>query len=188
MESHHFLLKSKYKFEIILIGDLKVGKTSLVKNFSVRIKQTEEFCINYHPTFEGHCYIKSFTIENSLIQLKVVYIIKNDLSWKPRLKAFIRRIINFLHAVIIIFDISKRETFTNLENWMGKIKSYVPVYVFRLLVGNKNDLESKREVSYEEGLMFANAYGMPYIEVSAKAGTNINECFLFTTLVLKQWN
>ena len=72
-----------------------------------------------------------------------------------------------------------------MEKWIKQIKNYGPLDVFKLLVWNKNDLELNREVSYEEGLNFANAYNMPFLEVSAKTGNNIMECFIFVALELK---
>lgn len=47
-----------------------------------------------------------------------------------------------------------------------------------LIVGNKRDLEEKREVSYEEAMGLAKNYGVDYMECSAKSGENINEIFL----------
>ena len=50
-----------------------------------------------------------------------------------------------------------------------------------IIVGNKSDLEDKREVSNEEGREFAEKYGLDFFETSAKTGANVNEMFVFAT-------
>ena len=176
--------KFDYVFKILLIGDLETGKSSILQNFKVRIKQSKEFLETYNPTIAIDCYSKTFEIENSSIKGLFVCFIKWDSSGLERFKSITRSFFKGTHALIIVFDISKRETYKNLEKWMKEIRDFGSFAVFKLLVGNKSDLVSKRVVSYEEGLNFANAYEMPYIETSAKSGINIDNLVLFTFLNL----
>jgi len=85
----------------------------------------------------------------------------------------------------MVYDISDNESFKNLTNWMKEVDSHSSSNVIKLLIGNKNDLENKRAVSYEDGLNFAKHYGMSFMEVSAKTGTNITECFSLAAKEIK---
>lgn len=60
---------------------------------------------------------------------------------------------------------------------MQEIERFASKDVNKLLVGNKCDLEEKREVAYEEGLELAKQYDVPFLEVSAKNATNVEETF-----------
>ena len=76
------------------------------------------------------------------------------------------------HGIIIVYDISRRKTFTNCERWLQDIKDHVTRPHEVLLIGNKADLVSQREVLAEEGLKFARDNGMKFMEVSAKSNND----------------
>ena len=81
-------------------------------------------------------------------------------------------------GALITYDITRRKTFDNLKTWINEAKTESP-RIMLILVGNKNDLEDMREVSYEEGLEFAKKNGcIGFIETSAKTGENVAEAFL----------
>ena len=76
------------------------------------------------------------------------------------------------HGIILIYDVTQRETFNNLESWINEIKNNSKKDIKVIIVGNKNDIE-KRVVSVNEGIDFAKKYNSLYIDASAKNGTNI---------------
>ena len=84
------------------------------------------------------------------------------------------------HGIVIVYDINEVESFNNVKQWLKKIDRYACEIVPKLLVGNKLDAdgEGKREVPYEMAKEFADDAQMDFIEVSAKDGTNVDECFL----------
>lgn len=61
---------------------------------------------------------------------------------------------------------------------MNEIDKYATEHVNKLLVGNKCDLESKRQVDTEEAKAFAEERGIPFLETSAKSSTNVDEAFM----------
>ena len=56
------------------------------------------------------------------------------------------------HGIIIIYDITDKDSFANVKLWMQEIEKFAKSTVIKLLVGNKCDMTSKRQVKYEEGL------------------------------------
>ena len=79
-------------------------------------------------------------------------------------------------AAILVFDVTSKLSFTNLEKWLECLTEVAGDDVFLILVGNKNDLR-EREVSYPEGREWAQEHNAQYIETSAKTGENISLIF-----------
>ena len=80
-------------------------------------------------------------------------------------------------GVMLVYDITNRETFTNTENWIKEIKEFnhnMPI----MLVGNKADLNNERIVEYEEGKKYADDNKLKFIEVSALNGENVDKAFI----------
>lgn len=86
----------------------------------------------------------------------------------------------------MVYDITRRETFNHLNNWLRECRSNGNESMTILLIGNKSDLEHKRAVSYEEGNEFARANGLTFMECSAKDSTNINEAFLKSAEIIME--
>ena len=82
------------------------------------------------------------------------------------------------NGVLLIYDITKRDTFKNLDFWIKDLEDNSDIdNLFIYLIGNKNDMEDKREVSWVEASNYAKEKKLPYIEVSAKTGNNIQKLF-----------
>ena len=81
------------------------------------------------------------------------------------------------NGILLIYDITDRESFQSLNSWLIEIEKNANKNVKIILIGNNCDLEDKREVSYQEGKDFAQNNNMLFFEVSAKNNTNINEAF-----------
>lgn len=78
---------------------------------------------------------------------------------------------------MIVYDIAKKETFNNLNKWLNEVETYANEGVLMILVGNKTDLNSQRQVSTESGAEWAALNDMPFVETSAKHATNVTEAF-----------
>jgi Ras-related protein Rab-18 len=84
------------------------------------------------------------------------------------------------HGVLLVYDVTRPETFRNLSQWLNEIEMYSPgggKHVVKLLVGNKSDLESDRAVSTAEGEAWARSKGMLFLESSAKSGDAVRSVF-----------
>ena len=90
------------------------------------------------------------------------------------------------NGVLVVYDITDRDSFENLNSWLIEIEKNANKNVYKLLIGNKCDLEEKRKVTYQEGKDFAASNGMQFIETSAKADTKVKEAFeLLTQEIIK---
>ena len=82
---------------------------------------------------------------------------------------------------MLVYDISKKESFESIQSWIDDCKSAAPETVLMVLVGNKSDLTEERKVSEEEGREFAEKNGLLFFETSAKTGENVKEVFQEST-------
>ena len=82
---------------------------------------------------------------------------------------------------MMVYDITDLESFQNLNTWLIEIEKNASTNVYKILIGNKSDLESERKVTYEQGQEFAAQYGMKFIETSAKESKNVQEAFVTMT-------
>lgn len=80
----------------------------------------------------------------------------------------------------MVYDITDRQSFKDIENWLSEVDKYGNENVVKLLVGNKSDLEANRQVKTEEGKTLADSLGIKFLETSAKDAVNVEKAF--TTL------
>ncbi len=79
---------------------------------------------------------------------------------------------------LLLFDITNRRSFQNVHEWLEEARSHVqPHSIVFLLVGHKCDLEQQRQVSQQEAEKLAAAYGMRYVETSARDAINVEKAF-----------
>ncbi len=89
-------------------------------------------------------------------------------------------------GIIIVYDVTDRDSFDNVRQWMHEIDRFANENVNRLLVANKCDLEGQRKVPYEEGAQIAKHYQIPFLETSAKNAINVEETFLTMTREIQE--
>ncbi len=77
----------------------------------------------------------------------------------------------------MVYDVTDRESFKAVENWMAEVDKYASESAIKIFVGNKSDVEDKRKVTREEGADLAGRYNVKFIETSAKNSKNVTEAF-----------
>lgn len=82
------------------------------------------------------------------------------------------------HGIIVVYDVTDNDTFSNVKQWLQEIDRYACEGVNKLLVGNKSDLTNKKVVEYATAKEFADQLQIPFLETSAKSATNVEQAFL----------
>ena len=80
-------------------------------------------------------------------------------------------------GALLVYDITRRDTFIHVTKWLEEVKNNSSKTITIILIGNKKDLEDKRQVTYEEGEAFAKENGLMFLETSAKTAYNVVESF-----------
>ncbi|MBA0625205.1 hypothetical protein Godav_010432, partial [Gossypium davidsonii] len=90
-----------------------------------------------------------------------------------------KRFLNHVADNKVIYDVTRRETFTNLSDvWAKEVELYSTNQdCVKMLVGNKVDRDSERAVTREEGVALAKELGSMFLECSAKTRENVEQCF-----------
>ena len=123
--------------------------------------------------------LKNIEIDSKKIKLQIW-----DTAGQERFKTITTSYYKGAHAILIVFDITDRDSFDHVRNWMADIDKFAKEGVLRILVGNKCDLEQNRRVRKEEAEEIAKKYGINYIETSAKDTINIDDLFISTAKYL----
>ena len=156
-----------YLFKLLLIGNSNVGKSSLLLRFVDDIWND-----TFVPTIGVDFKIKTFDIDEKKIKMQIW-----DTAGQERFKNIIASYYRGAHGILLIYDVTDKDSFKNLSNWIIEIEKNANKNVLKLLIGNKTDLEDKRVITYNQGKEFADGYGLKYIETSAKKNLNVNEAF-----------
>lgn len=80
-------------------------------------------------------------------------------------------------GIMLVYDITNEKSFENIKNWIRNIEENASQDVEKMLLGNKCEMEEKRQVSRERGEQLAIEYGIKFIETSAKESINVEEAF-----------
>ncbi len=161
-----------YLYKIIIIGDCKVGKTCFQLMFTAnRFLPNQEMTIGVDFSFK--------IIECNGYRIKIQIW---DTAGQESFRSITRHYFRDSAACIIMYDITNRSTFNNLNNWLQDIKNYNNNPNIKiLLVGNKCDLEHIRSVPDDEGQQFANQNNLTFFESSSKNSYNVFNIFQFIT-------
>jgi small GTP-binding protein len=161
-------MSTNYIIKILTLGATQVGKTSIVLRYS-----EDKFNYNKIATIGIDFKIKIIKKGNERIKVSIY-----DTAGQERFQNIVKHYYKGANGVLLIYDITKRDTFKNLDFWIKDLEDNSDIdNLFIYLIGNKNDMEDKREVSWVEASNYAKEKKLPYIEVSAKTGNNIQKLF-----------
>ena len=157
------------KYKIMVLGESKVGKTSLIKRYT-----KDQFGGVYLTTVGMDFQDKIIEIEDKKVRLQVW-----DTAGQERFRNVTKSYFQSSHGLLVVYDITDRESFEKINFWMENIKNNAPENAKLILVGNKCDLANERKVTIEDGENKARNYNIKFFESSAKDGTNVNEFFFY---------
>jgi Ras-related protein Rab-1A len=157
--------KNDLTVKVIVLGSSEVGKTCILNRYF-----NNEFKENSLSTIGIDFQSKFFKFEDR--KVKVNY---TDTAGQEKFRAISVNYLKGTNGVILVFDITNKESFDLLETWMNELKENNKVDISKVLIGNKSDLAEDREVQREEAEKFAESINCKYFEGSAKSGENIKE-------------
>jgi Ras-related protein Rab-2A len=155
-----------YLFKLIVIGDQGVGKSNLLKRFA-----ENSFNEKHVTTIGVEFGAKIIKVRNVNVKLQVW-----DTAGQEAFISITRGYFRSAAGAMVMYDVGCRESFLSLKRWLAEAREHSIEAMSYILVGNKTDLPT-RKVSVEEARAFAQQEEMPYIEVSAKSGDNVADCF-----------
>lgn len=171
-----------YLFKIVFAGSSCAGKSSIIKRF------TEYSFDEIHLSTVGIDFrLKTIICNDKTIKLQIW-----DTAGQERFRTIISSYYRGAHAIVIVYDVTDRESFASINYWIAEVKKYTDDDIPILLIGNKIDLDTSnyqtRKITEIEAKKYANSHRCMFVETSAKDNTNIDECFtkIVSTLIDKQ--
>ena len=154
-------------FKLVLIGDSGVGKTNILTRYT-----KNEFSLATQSTVGVEFGSKIIKKNEKLIKLQIW-----DTAGQERYKSITSAYYKGSKGAFVVYDISRKPTFENVDKWIRELKTNGSEDVLIMLVGNKSDLEDKREVQIDEVKKKAEQYKIAFCETSALDGKNIEHAF-----------
>lgn len=130
-----------YLFKFLLIGNSGVGKSCILMRYA-----DNSFTENFFNTIGVDFKIRNVEHEGKIIKLQIW-----DTAGQERFRTITCSYYRGAHGIIIVYDVTDRESFESVKYWMEEIDRYANESVISLLVGNKTDREEDRVISIEEG-------------------------------------
>ena len=161
-------VKLQKKFKIVSLGESGVGKSSLVLKF---VKgQFHELPM---PTIGAAFLTKKVALEENQVVMFDIW----DTAGQERFHSILPLYYRGAHAAIVVYDITKMDTFIRAKDWVEELQRYASKDIVLTLIGNKVDLTADRMVKYDAAAAFAEANEMIFFESSAKSNINVNNIF-----------
>lgn len=157
-----------YLFKAVLTGDSAVGKSNLLSRFA-----RKEFQLDSKPTIGVEFAYRNVKVADKLIKAQIW-----DTAGQERFRAITSSYYRGALGALLVYDITRRVTFENVKKWLRELRDFGNPDMVVVLVGNKSDLSSSREVDLEEGKDFAEAENLCFMETSALENLNVEEAFL----------
>ena len=147
--------------------NIAVGKSCILLQFTNN-KFREQHDITIGVEFDS----KTIEVNGKIIKLQIW-----DTAGHEAFQSITRSYYKGAVGALLVYDITRRESFNHIIKWLSEIKENASKDITIILIGNKNDLEKGRQVSFEEGESFAKENNLLFLETSAKTAKNIAEAF-----------
>ncbi|KAJ3440654.1 small gtp binding protein rab8 [Anaeramoeba flamelloides] len=155
--------------KLVLVGKSGVGKTNLLSRFCLEFK------------------VKKLKIDDFAVIVQIW-----DTAGQEKFQAMPPTTYRGSHGIVLTYAINEQDSLYDLERWYKTALQYCPPDVKFFLIGNKSDLKSKREVTFEEGENYAKSLDISFMETSAKSSENVEKAFtdlihlIFNEQIIKQ--
>ncbi|XP_073257418.1 uncharacterized protein [Porites lutea] len=154
-----------YCFKVIIIGDYKVGKTSLLCRYTGREPPSDD-C-----TMTLDFRAKTVKRKGKRVKLQIW-----DIAGQERFRTAVASYYRGALGVLLVYDVTNRQSFQNIGYWHEEMKRFCDPDAQGILVGNRCK-SHLRDVQPEEGRQLAEHLQVPFCEISTAKNINIKECF-----------
>jgi len=162
--------------KVILIGDSGVGKSALLMRFS-----EDTFSQSFINTVGIDFKIKTMIVDDKKVKLQIY-----DTAGQERFRTITAAYYRGAQGVMLVYDVTDPQSFKNVRDWTAGMLEHVDQNVCKMIVvGNKCDLEDKKEVTEAKGHMLADEFGFKFIETSAKNGLRVDDAFMILVRDIK---
>eukprot|EP00322_Chrysochromulina_rotalis_P010917 CAMPEP_0115868942 /NCGR_PEP_ID=MMETSP0287-20121206/21553_1 /TAXON_ID=412157 /ORGANISM="Chrysochromulina rotalis, Strain UIO044" /LENGTH=245 /DNA_ID=CAMNT_0003323613 /DNA_START=436 /DNA_END=1174 /DNA_ORIENTATION=- len=133
----------------------------------------------FTPNLRGCCVaaplqkIRTIQLDGKTIKLQIW-----DTAGQERFRTITSSYYRGAHGIIVVYDVTEMESFNNVKQWLHEIDRYASEGVNKLLVGNKSDLVTKKQVDTATAKDLADSLSIPFLETSAKSATNVEQAFM----------
>ena len=159
-------------FNIVLIGDDQVGKTSVLDRYC-----NHKFCIMKKKNRPVEIFIKKINIDNKLFKLKLWDTQFTDTYFKMN-----KQIYDRADAIIFICSIDNKDSLFHIKTWFETLSEKIDINLKeKLILVNKIDLKEKK-ITKEELDKMSEELNVKYFEISAMEGRGIKGAFEFLIL------
>lgn len=156
-----------YLFKVVIIGDSGVGKSNLLSRFT-----RNEFHLDSKSTIGVEFATRSISHDGKIIKAQIW-----DTAGQERYRAITSAYYRGAVGALLVYDISKRLTFENVERWLKELRTHADPSIVVMLVGNKCDLKHLQAVITDDAKSFAEQNNLAFIETSAMDSTNVDVAF-----------
>ncbi|XP_025707592.1 EF-hand calcium-binding domain-containing protein 4B isoform X2 [Callorhinus ursinus] len=163
-------------FKIVLVGNSAVGKTSFLRRFC-----EERFAPGLAATVGIDYRVKMVRVDDSSVALQLW-----DTAGQERYRCITQQFFRKADGVIVMYDVTARQSFLSVRQWLSSVEEAVGDYIPVLLLGNKIDNEKEREVPRGLGEQLAKENNLIFYECSAYSGHNTKESLLHLARILKK--
>lgn len=151
----------------IILGDSGVGKTSIANRFVL-----DQFNTITHLTIGASYSSKTININNKLYKYYIW-----DTAGQEKYRSLAPMYYRNAHIAILVYDITNKESFLSIDRWIDELNKFANNNIIIIIIGNKSDLNHKRQISTKKVKNFADEKNIYFIETSAKNNNNIIELF-----------
>lgn len=163
-------------YKVILVGNSNVGKTALLHRFC-----DGHFHTDTTATVGIDFSVRTLNLGDSHVALQLW-----DTAGQERFRSITKQFFRKADGVVVTYDITLCDSFKSVRSWLVSIQETVGGPVPIMLLGNKSDRESMRQVATGEGERLAKEAGLLFYECSAYTGSNVLEAMVHLARVLKE--
>ena len=157
-----------YIFKVIMLGDVGVGKTSIISRFTNETNLSRDS----RQTVGSSMRTKEIIIDGKRVRLQIW-----DTAGQERFRSLHRGFYKGASGIMLAYDVTSPKSLDQARIWLGEVEDNADQGVCKLLVGNKCDLYQENKVSFDAAQAFASEFGIDTMEVSALTSENIIAAF-----------